>query len=124
VSGGVQLALANLALGGAGFGCAEGNVLPQVVSRLQAAFLAGDVEGAAADQSLLLVLSDLLARFGGVRCLKALMALLGKPMGQPRAPFLPLTAGQLSQLREAFAVVPPRVSRGHADRETRPAHLT
>jgi 4-hydroxy-tetrahydrodipicolinate synthase len=105
VSGGANLALVNLAMGGAGFGCAEGNIEPQLVAGLQSKFVNGEWDAAAVQQGELGKLSDLVSRFGGVRALKSLMSAIGDPMGEPRAPFLPLTDGQSHELADELAVI-------------------
>ncbi|MBM4061222.1 MAG: N-acetylneuraminate lyase [Planctomycetes bacterium] len=78
--------LAALALGAAGAVGSTFNFAPGVYQRLQAAFAAGDLATARAEQFRSVQLVEVLARRGYLGCAKALMVHLGVPVGPARLP--------------------------------------
>jgi N-acetylneuraminate lyase len=66
---------------------------------MMAAFAAGDMETARAEQFRGVELIRLLAGYGYMAAAKAVMEMLGVAVGAPRLPQAPLSAGQRDALR-------------------------
>jgi N-acetylneuraminate lyase len=76
-----------------------------VYRRIIAAFDAGDLERARAEQSKAIDLARVLQEFGVVRASKAIMALSGVDCGTVRSPLRPLTAHELASLYERVSAM-------------------
>ncbi|MCB0995360.1 MAG: dihydrodipicolinate synthase family protein [Acidimicrobiales bacterium] len=81
------------ALGADGVLCYEPNVAPEIVT------------GWRDDLARLLRLHEALARPGNPRSLKAAMAMLGRPAGPCRSPYLPLPTDEVDRLRADLAAL-------------------
>jgi 4-hydroxy-tetrahydrodipicolinate synthase len=101
-SGGPQHALTNLALGGVGFGCSEGNVAPRLATEIANRYMAGDIPGTAEVFTKMIGLQKLHWKYGFVRSLKAILDSSGLPGGPPRPPRLPVPPEQLPDLISDF----------------------
>ena len=91
--------LGALAMGARGAVGSGFNFAAPVYQRLLAAFAAGDWEGARREQFRGVRLIALLASYGYMGAAKALMGLLGVPVGPPRLPNAALDAAQIVALR-------------------------
>ena len=91
--------LAALALGAKGGVGSSYNFAAPVYQRLFAAFAAGDLAVAQAEQFRAVQLIRLLASFGFMGASKAVMTMLGVDVGPARLPNGTLTAGQIQKLR-------------------------
>ncbi len=91
--------LGALAMGARGAVGSGFNFAAPVYRRLMEAFAAGDWERARLEQFRGVRLIQVLAGYGYVGAAKALMGLLGVPVGPPRLPHAALGAGQIAALR-------------------------
>jgi 4-hydroxy-tetrahydrodipicolinate synthase len=101
--GGPMQALSTLALGGHGFLCSEGNLVPRLCGEIQQAIRSGDSD--AADglyRRLIQVFSLNIWPGGTVRFLKAAMRILGLPGCHTRPPFEVLDGDAADQLARAM----------------------
>lgn len=92
--------LAALVLGGHGAVGSSYNMAAPIYRRLIQAFQAGDLSGARLEQYRSVQLIQVLGEFGYMAAAKALMGMLGVPVGQPRLPIPSLSAEQHSLLKE------------------------
>lgn len=90
--------LAALSLGARGGVGSSYNFAAPVYHRLIAAFAAGDMEAARAEQYRSVRLIALLGRFGYAAASRELMGLLGVPIGPPRLPIRPLAPAEARAL--------------------------
>jgi 4-hydroxy-tetrahydrodipicolinate synthase len=86
VSGSPRHTLTNLALGGGGYMCSEGNLAPRLCAAVVASYNAGDYDAAQRHQATLLRLYTANAHGSSVRAMKAALKMLGLPGGEPRHP--------------------------------------
>jgi N-acetylneuraminate lyase len=91
--------LAALAVGGRGAVGSSYNFAAPIYHRMIAAFAAGDLATARAEQFRSVQLIDLLGRVGYMAAAKAVMGFLGVDVGPARLPHAPLTGDQVGQLR-------------------------
>ncbi len=94
--------LAALALGGQGAVGSSYNFAAPIYRRLWAAFAAGDLVKARAEQYRSVQLIELISRFGYMAAAKATMGFLGVDVGEPRLPNSRLTASEQNQLRDSL----------------------
>ncbi len=92
-----------LMLGGRGAIVAVANAAPLQCSEIYEAFLRGEYEKARDLQLRLLPLNDALTRKYGVVACKEALAMMGKPVGFPRKPLLPLNEESKADIRRALA---------------------
>lgn len=102
LAGSASFLLPTLQLGGVGGIAALANVLPEEVCHLHSLFLSGDLSSAASLQRRLVEPNDAVTKRFGVAGLKAALDWFGFAGGRPRAPLLPITKEQFSQLKKAF----------------------
>jgi N-acetylneuraminate lyase len=102
LSGREQMLLAALASGTRGAIGSNFNFAAPLYLKLWAAFERGDLAEARALQARAIELTLVFRRFGGMRAMKATMALLGLDCGAPRAPLRPLNAAEMTGLRAAL----------------------
>lgn len=95
--------LAGLALGATGAIGSTYNLAAPLYLRLIAAFEAGDLAAARADQERARQSIALLLRAGGLRAFKACMKLIGLDCGPVRPPLRPLSDAQTEALRAGLA---------------------
>lgn len=93
------LILSLLAMGGAGTICAAANVVPQRAVALYEAFRRGDLAAARRHQEALLSLPAALARGTFPASIKAALASVGQPVGDPFPPVAPLGAAETEEIR-------------------------
>jgi 4-hydroxy-tetrahydrodipicolinate synthase len=86
VSGSPRHTLTNLALGGAGYMCSEGNLAPRLCAAVVAAHNAGKWEDAQRYQATVLRLYTANPHGSSVRAMKSALKILGLPGGRPRHP--------------------------------------
>ncbi len=91
--------LAALALGAKGAVGSSYNFAAPIYHRLMAAQVAGDLASAREEQFRSVRLIQLLAGYGYMGAAKALMSMLGVPVGPARLPNVPLTPEQIITLR-------------------------
>jgi N-acetylneuraminate lyase len=91
--------LAALALGAKGAVGSSYNFAAPIYQRLWQAFQAGNVPAAQAEQWRSVQLIELLAGFGYLGAAKAVMSMLGVPVGQPRLPNASLDSTRQAALR-------------------------
>jgi N-acetylneuraminate lyase len=91
--------LAALALGGQGAVGSSYNFAAAIYLRLIDAFRKGDLAAAREEQHRSVRLIQLLSDFGYLAAAKAVMGMLGVPVGSPRLPNPPLEPGQCEKLR-------------------------
>lgn len=91
--------LAALAVGAEGAVGSSYNFAASIYLRLIRAFRAGDVEAAREAQFESVRLIQLLSEFGYMAAAKAVMGMLGVPVGQPRLPNTRITSERVSELR-------------------------
>ena len=96
--GGPMQGLVNLAMGGHGYLCSEGNLAPKLCVEAINAYTRGDLEGAMNAFGKIVRLSHTLYGAGGIRMTKAVLNSLGLPGGYPRKPRLPVAADKLTQV--------------------------
>jgi N-acetylneuraminate lyase len=94
--------LAALALGAQGAMGSSYNFAAPLYHRLMAAFTAGDLDAARAEQFRSVQLIELLASFGYMAAAKAVMGLLGVEVGPARLPHANLSAEQHAQLHSGL----------------------
>jgi N-acetylneuraminate lyase len=94
--------LAALALGAQGAVGSSYNFAAPLYHRLMAAFTAGDLDAARAEQFRSVQLIELLASFGYMAAAKAVMGLLGVEVGPARLPHANLSAEQHAQLHSGL----------------------
>jgi 4-hydroxy-tetrahydrodipicolinate synthase len=103
-SGADNLALDFFGLGGVGWVCATGNLIPRHCSQMFE--LAVSPQSWAEAREMFFKALPLLSmlEYGPlVQCLKAGLEMLGRPIGNPRAPLQPLPQSQRALLREILA---------------------
>ncbi|HVB77594.1 MAG TPA: dihydrodipicolinate synthase family protein [Candidatus Nitrosotalea sp.] len=98
VYAGVEYMLPSMVVGGSGSFSALGAVAPRLVSDLYLACSAGDLSRALALQRQFSELWQLL-QIGYPATIKVAMTLLGRPVGGPRLPILPLTDAEIATLK-------------------------
>lgn len=102
---GPGMALSVLGLGGNGFMGGEGNLSPQLVANVIAAYRAQDSEQLRTSFAKLIAVNALDTRFGGtpssMRAMKPLLNAFGLPGGTLRAPRLPISSDKLDELIDA-----------------------
>ena len=81
------------------------NNLPRLYVRLFAAWQKGDLRTAQELQYFIDRYVSVLFRYGVLAAAKAAMGFLGVPVGEPRGPFVPLTAEQKAQLRKDLEAI-------------------
>jgi 4-hydroxy-tetrahydrodipicolinate synthase len=93
-------ALSVLGLGGNGFMGGEGNLSPEMVTSVIAAYAANDQEGLRVSFARLMAFAGIYNRFGGatLRGLKPLMNAFGLPGGTLRAPRIAITEEELQEM--------------------------
>jgi N-acetylneuraminate lyase len=94
-----EFLLGALAFGARGAIGSTYNFAPQLAQRAWAAFEKGDLETARAEQFRIVQIVRLLASHGYMPAAKALMTMLGVPVGAPRLPNESLSASQTAALR-------------------------
>lgn len=95
--------LAALAVGAVNAVGSTYNFAAPIYHRLLAAFAKGDLETARKEQFRSVELVALLVRFGFMGAAKAVMTMLGVPVGSPRLPNSSLTGEQVRELRASLA---------------------
>ncbi|MBN2578980.1 MAG: dihydrodipicolinate synthase family protein [Pirellulales bacterium] len=95
-----ELLLAALAFGAAGAVGSSYNFMAARYHRLMAAFNSGDLVTARKEQLFTVEIIFLLIRYGYIAAAKAVMEMLGVPVGPARLPQRNLTPGQIQELRE------------------------
>ncbi|MBY0510287.1 MAG: dihydrodipicolinate synthase family protein [Rhodospirillaceae bacterium] len=96
--GGPMQGPVNLALGGHGYLCSEGNLAPKLcVSAIQH-YKCGDLAAAMDAFGKIVRLSQTLYGAGGIRMTKAVLGSMGLPGGYPRKPRLPVAEDKLAQV--------------------------
>jgi 4-hydroxy-tetrahydrodipicolinate synthase len=101
--GGPMQALSVLAMGGHGFLCSEGNLVPKLCGDIQRAIRAGDSDAADGFYRQLIAVFSLNVWPGGtVRFLKAAMRILGLPGCYTRPPFEVLDGDRAEQLARSM----------------------
>lgn len=91
--------LAALAVGARGAVGSSYNFAAPIYLRLIAAFQKGDLTAAREEQFRSVRLIHLLSKFGYMAAAKAVMEMLGVPVGPPRLPNAPLAPGRAKELR-------------------------
>lgn len=86
ISGSPRHTLTNLALGGAGYMCSEGNLAPRLCAAVASSYNAGNWEAAQSHFATLLRLYTANAHGSSVRAMKSALKILGLPAGKPRHP--------------------------------------
>jgi 4-hydroxy-tetrahydrodipicolinate synthase len=99
--GGPANALVALALGATGYLSSEANLAPRLCASVTGRYEAGDYGAALAAHAAVMRLHAA-NRYGSIRGIKAALALMGLPGGEPRPPRLPLDAGEVTELRRAL----------------------
>jgi N-acetylneuraminate lyase len=99
VSGPDEMLLSFLVMGGHGGIGTTYNPLPRVYAGLYAAWQAGNIKRAQELQWFIDRYVSVIFRYGVMAAAKATMEFLGAPVGQPRRPFVPITAEQKTRLR-------------------------
>jgi N-acetylneuraminate lyase len=94
-----EFLLAALALGATSAVGSTYNVAAPIYTRLIAAFQRGDLAAARAEQLRSARLVQVLASYGFMSAMKALMGMLGVDVGPARLPHTPLTPERLAKLR-------------------------
>ncbi len=103
LSGDDSLTLPLMALGGRGVVSVVGNIVPQDVNAMIAAFDAGDINAARAQhQKLFPLCRDLLSMATNPIPIKAAMKILGRDSGELRLPMTPLSESQERELAETL----------------------
>lgn len=97
--------LAALAVGGQGGVGSSYNFASPLYVRLIEAFQRGDLAAAREEQFRSVQLIHLLAEYGYMAASKALMAMLGVPVGPPRPPLMKLAAEKVDELRAALTAI-------------------
>jgi 4-hydroxy-tetrahydrodipicolinate synthase len=96
--GGPMQGPVNLALGGNGYLCSEGNLAPKLcVSAIQH-YAKGDLAATMDAFGKIVRLSQTLYGAGGIRMTKAVLGSMGLPGGYPRKPRLPVAEEKLAQV--------------------------
>lgn len=98
-SGDDALTLPMLALGAHGVISVASHLAGARIAEMIAAFTKGDVDGAAAIQRELTPLFEVLFITSNPIPLKAALAMIGQPVGDPRLPLIPATDQERSQIR-------------------------
>jgi len=75
------------------------NVLADKAARVYEAHLCGDITQQMQFQSEINGIIEVTSALGGLKCVKALLSMLGYPVGELRAPFLPLSKEAIDRLR-------------------------
>jgi N-acetylneuraminate lyase len=75
------------------------NYMGNIGNALIAAFQKGDMATAQEQQARIQAIVTLLGKYGGEACGKAIMQMIGVPVGPPRPPSAPLTTAQYDQLK-------------------------
>lgn len=101
-SGNYGAALPGYAVGAAGAILAAANVAPRECVAIREAFLAGRLEEARSLHLRLLPMARTVTSQFGVPGLKAALEMLGRPVGEPRRPLLPLSAGPRDEVRRVL----------------------
>jgi 4-hydroxy-tetrahydrodipicolinate synthase len=103
LSGDDSLTLPLLALGGSGVVSVVGNIIPQDVLQMLAAWKKGDIAGAqSAHHKLFPLCRDMLSLATNPIPVKAAMQLLGRDTGEVRLPLTPLPAGDVEKLKQTL----------------------
>jgi len=103
LSGDDSLTLPLMALGGRGVISVVGNIVPQDVKAMIAAFEAGDINAARAQhQKLFPLCRDLLSMATNPIPIKAAMKILGRDNGELRLPMTPLNSAEEQQLADTL----------------------
>ncbi len=95
-----EILYSGLAAGAGGAIGATYNVMMDKAVRLYEAFGRGDMKTCFAVQSEINDVIGVTSRLGGLKCVKALLGMLGYPCGNLREPFEPLDESALCELRE------------------------
>ncbi|HEX9775023.1 MAG TPA: 4-hydroxy-tetrahydrodipicolinate synthase [Actinomycetota bacterium] len=98
-SGDDALTLPMLALGAHGVISVASHLAGNRIADMIATFVKGDTEGAAAIAAELAPLFEVLFITSNPIPLKAALAMMGQPVGEPRLPLVPATEAQRSQVR-------------------------
>lgn len=94
--------LSALAVGGIGGVGSSYNFASPIYNRLIAAFGKGDLTEAREEQFRSVQIIHLLGEFGYMAAARAVMEMLGVPVGPPRLPHSSLAPGQANELRESL----------------------
>lgn len=94
-----ELLLPALSLGATGALGSSYNFMTEPYRRLMAAFQSGDLPSARREQYYAVKIIHLLAGYGYIAAAKAVMEILGVPVGPPRLPHRNLTSQQVQELR-------------------------
>jgi N-acetylneuraminate lyase len=97
--------LAALALGGLGAVGSSYNFAAPIYLRMIEAFRKGDLVGAREEQFRSVRLIQLLGEYGYIAAAKAVMGMLGVPVGAPRLPIAPLAPGRREALQTALTQI-------------------
>ncbi len=100
-----EMLLAGLALGAQGAVGSTYNFAAPVYQRLIAAFRAGDLAAAQAEQARAIEMIALMARYGGLPAGKAMMGMIGIDCGPVRLPLRGLLPGEYAALRQGLEAI-------------------
>ncbi|MGW7579346.1 4-hydroxy-tetrahydrodipicolinate synthase [Streptomyces sp. NPDC054765] len=92
-----------LSVGAVGAISVVGHVVPRLLQEMIRAFTSGDTLGAQAVHQRLVPLFQLVVQVGGVPFVKAALADLGRPVGEPRLPHSPATKSQQEEINAVLA---------------------
>ena len=98
-SGDDALTLGMISVGAVGVITVAGHLVASRIAEMIAAHAKGDVAGAAAIQAELVPIFDVLFITSNPIPLKAALAMIGQPVGEPRLPLIPATDDQRAQVR-------------------------
>jgi 4-hydroxy-tetrahydrodipicolinate synthase len=102
-SGDDALTLPMLAVGAYGVISVAGHLVASRLQDMIATYLKGDAPGAAAIQAELIPLFDVLFITSNPIPLKAALAILGRPVGEPRLPLVPATDAERDRVRAVLS---------------------
>ncbi|MCX6359711.1 MAG: dihydrodipicolinate synthase family protein, partial [Armatimonadetes bacterium] len=97
--------LAALTLGVQGAIGATYNFAAPVFERILEAYAAGAVEGARAQQLLTVRMVRIILRYGVVPATKAIMEMIGVPVGPPRLPNVPMSPDELAEMERDLRMI-------------------
>jgi N-acetylneuraminate lyase len=100
-----ELLLPALAVGARGAVGSTYNIATPLYCRILAAFDAGDIQGARAEQLRSVEMISTLSRYPFHPAVKAVMGMIGTPCGPCRLPLPPLTEDQTRQLRDDLQTI-------------------
>ncbi len=97
--------LAALALGVQGAIGATYNFAAPIFERILEAYAAGALEGARALQLLTVRMVRIILRYGVVPATKAIMQMIGMPVGPPRLPYAPMSPAELAEMERDLRAI-------------------